>query len=139
MDQEPGRTQPSSLLVPTLITVVVHALIPIGLLWFLVIQVPQFQDIFASLDVELPTLTQIVLSVSAVAKDYFLLLVPLLGGLLALDGFISCSLRRSGRKTPAMLWGLLVILVEGTAAGLAGLAMRLPFLPLMEALGKQGG
>ena len=125
-----------SLLGPTLTTVFIHALIPIGLGLFVVYRLDEYVTIFNSANVDLPTFTSTVIEFSQAARGNVGAFFAIIGILLAGDGLGYYLLRRYAERVWARLWWGFVFAVE--CAILAGVfrTIVLPAREIMDSVPK---
>jgi len=105
---------------------IIHALMPLGLFMFLVYKVPKLSIMFEELDVELPTLTRLMLSWSNFLKHYWPLAFLLLLIFLAADTVIYFLLRRHVGKLAGGGWYAFGLLFETACVGFCYIATVLP-------------
>jgi len=102
------------------------------LLYVLVKVVPGYAVIFADLAVELPVMAQLAIGFSRSACAYWWFIVPLgcvdAGVLFALRSLPACA------RWLSTLWAVLVLLTALLLAGLAFLAVAVPFFDLVQSL-----
>lgn len=115
----------------TILAIITHALIPIFWIVFAVFIVPRFAFGFAKSDFEIPALTGAVIKFSGLMSTYWFLYLFIMLSLLVTDGAVYFSLLRSLGKTPASLWSVLVLLVEGIFTLLCIVALCLPLMKII--------
>ena len=130
-DRDVGRKIRSMVL-----TAVIHAFIPFFWIIFAVFMVPRFVAVFAEVGVEMPAMTVVVINFSAFICRYWFVYLFILALILVADGAVYFSLLRSSGKTPASLWSIVVMLVEGVFTVLCIIAL---FLPLVNVITKIEG
>lgn len=118
------------------LTTVIHAFIPFFWIFFAVFIVPRFVAGFAEAGVEMPAMTVVVINFSAFIFKYWFVYLFILALILVADGAVYFSLLRSSGKTPANLWSIVVMLVEGVFTVFFIIAL---YLPLVNAITKIEG
>ena len=113
---------------------IIHALLPLGLVAFLVYEVPKARTMFAEMDIELPWMTLFVIYFSDFLKHYWYTLVVPAMFLLVADGVIYFLLRRRGWKIAGGLWYAVVLLVECACVGFCYIGIILPLKTLMDCM-----
>jgi len=113
------------------LAVATHAFIPFFWIVLAVFIVPRFVAGFAESGVETPALTAVVINFSAFICRFWFVYLFILALLLVGDGAVYFSLLRSSGKTPASLWSIVVMLVEGVFTVLCIIALWLPLLNFM--------
>ena len=114
------------------LTTVIHAFIPFFWIVFAVFIVPKFLVGFAESGVEMPAMTVVVINFSAFISRYWFVYLFILALILAADGAVYFSLLRSSGKTPANLWSIVVMLVEGVFTVLFIIALWLPLVSIIK-------
>jgi type II secretory pathway component PulF len=109
-----------------------HVAAAVVLLYVLVKVVPGYAVFFAELAIKLPVMTQLTITFSRLACQYWWLVVPL-GCVDAAILFGLCSLPASARWL-ATVWAVLVLLVALLLAGVAFVAVSGPFADVQRAL-----
>jgi len=109
-------------------TTVIHAFIPFFWIVFAVFIVPRFVAGFAEAGIEMPAMTGVVISFSAFIMRHWFIYLLILALILVGDGAVYFSLLRSLGKTPASLWSIVVMLVEGVFTVFFIIALCLPLL-----------
>lgn len=110
------------------LTTVIHAFIPFFWIIFAVFIVPRFVSGFAEARVEMPPMTVVVISFSSFIMRYWFVYLFILALILAADGAVYFSLLSSTGKTPASLWSIVVMLVEGVFTVFLIIALCLPLV-----------
>lgn len=121
----------SSRLSATALTIALQSILWIMWLLALCLLMPRFEKVFRDLNVKMPEIAIMVLSLSRWVNNY-LIAVMFLCLFLAIDGMIYFSLRSSARRFASELWSAFMFLlpafvIAGTATGLL-----LPLLTLPE-------
>ena len=109
-----------------------HVAAAVVLLYVLVKVVPGYAVFFAELAIKLPVMTQLTITFSRWACAYWWLIVPL-GCVDAAILFGLCSLPASARWL-STVWAVLVLLVALLLAGVAFVAVSVPFADVQRAL-----
>jgi type II secretory pathway component PulF len=109
-----------------------HVAAAVVLLYVLVKVVPGYAVFFAELAIKLPVMTQLTITFSRWACAYWWLIVPL-GCVDAAILFRLCSLPASARWL-STVWAVLVLLVALLLAGVAFVAVSVPFADVQRAL-----
>jgi type II secretory pathway component PulF len=119
-------------------TLLIHALVPLGVLLMLIFVVPQVAESWKSMEVELPTVSVAVLALSQWTRRYFVIVAPAaLIGLMAAEGFLVAWIWRHRRRfILAIAWWGVVAVVEGAMVLAMILAIYLPIIRLQESLGR---
>jgi len=115
-------------------TTVIHAFIPFFWIVFAAFIVPKFVGGFVESGVEMPPMTVIVISFSAFIIRYWFVYLFILAFLLVADGAVYFSLLRSLGKTPANLWSIVVMLVEGVITVSFIIALWLPLMNIIKSI-----
>ena len=110
------------------LTTVIHAFIPFFWIAFAVFIVPRFVAGFAEAGVEMPPMTVVVISFSSFIMRYWFVYIFIMALILVADGAVYFSLLRLSGKTPASLWSIMVMLVEGVFTVFFIIALFLPLL-----------
>ena len=116
------------------LTTVIHAFIPFFWIVFAVFIVPKFLVGFAESGVEMPAMTVVVINFSAFISRYWFVYLFILALILAADGAVYFSLLRSSGKTPANLWSIVVMLVEGIFTVSFIIALWLPLMNIITSI-----
>jgi type II secretory pathway component PulF len=106
-----------------LVSLVLHAVCGVALLWMLLGLVPQFQKIFKDFGMALPDNTIMVINLSRLFGRWWFLLVP---GLAAGDIGIMLALHGTGRTRLMTAWGILVWLAALLLMGMIVAAVVVP-------------
>jgi len=130
----PAEGPRESLVGPVVALVITHGVMPLGIALVLLFRVPQFVEFFKSMDVELPSITVLVVNLARTAKVYGLFLPVGLAAFLAADAAVYCALRRLVGRAWAKLWWVLVFLAEAATLATVYLAMILPAESLMQTI-----
>ena len=109
----------------TLLTVIIHLLLPLSLFPFAFFIVPSFSEKSRELGVEVPALTALVFNLSDFVCQYWYLSILILGFAVTIDAVICFSIYRFKKKIIRHLWSGLVILIEAVFIGLCVLALLL--------------
>ena len=128
MESDPQERNAGGKIRSMVLTVATHAFIPFFWIVFAVFIVPRFVAGFSESGVEIPALTAVVINFSAFICRYWFVYLFILALLLVGDGAVYFSLLRSSGKTPASLWSIVVMLVEGVFTVLCIIALYLPLL-----------
>ncbi len=118
------------------LTTVIHAFIPFFWIVFAVFIVPKFLVGFAESGVEMPAMTVVVINFSEFISRYWFVYLFILALILAADGAVYFSLLRSSGKTPANLWSIVVMLVEGVFTVFFIIALWLPLVSFITKIGE---
>jgi type II secretory pathway component PulF len=135
MDEKPVGSSNAGVL--TTLTVGVHGVLVAWVLYFLLIQVPKLEVIYASFGTGLPTLTLIVVSCAKAVGCYGLLAVPALSALLVADGWGFYRLYRARRYTVALAWSLAILFVVLVGVMLITISFYQPFFELVNKVNEQ--
>jgi len=135
MEKDVPKPRRGSILASLPAVAIVHAAIPAGILWFLVVRVPGIRQGFADMGVALPTVTVLLLSLSAFATRHLLVAAAVAGGALAVDLSAYYLLRQAEERLWARLWWWFVMGIETLVALIAFNAVYLPYRALANALG----
>lgn len=123
----------------TVIGTAVHALLLVGLLAALVIEVPRFREIFLSFGTDLPAVTALLIDLACYARQFWFLLLPVLGALIAADGWVFYSLYRARRTAWAWAWWMLILLLLLMASWALVVGLFLPLYELLTQVGQSAG
>jgi len=132
---DPGPPKPSfaDLKWSMLRLVVFHSLVPIALFIYLVYKVPAYQRMFEEMDVALPSVTLLVLSLSDFVQYYWYLLAFLACPLLVVDCGVYFVFCRYLSNAVARAWAWFVVLSQLAILTFCLLAIWLPLRSLMQA------
>lgn len=137
MDEQQAETapKPEPLFWPTFAVVFRHALMPVGLVIFLVWIVPKFAALYTHFEADLPGVTLAVIAVSDFARKYVFALPLLVCGFLVLDVLVYVSVRRAAGKTAGKIWSVFVLLIQGAVLAAVVLGMMLAYVRLIGSIG----
>ncbi len=116
------------------LTTVIHAFIPFFWIVFAAFIVPKFVAGFMEAGVEMPPMTVVVISFSAIIVKYWFVYLFILAFLLVADGAVYFSLLCSWGKTTASLWSIVVMLVEGIFTVSFIIALWLPLMNIITSI-----
>jgi len=133
MEKAPRKPKSASALGPTLRMLFIHALIPIGLTFFLLYRVPEYLQIFEDWQVALPWITVLIINLSDFARRHVLFLPLMAAAFLVLDGAMYYALRQLEEGIWSWLWWGFVLLAEGAALAAVLYAVVLPYRQLIDA------
>lgn len=122
--------------VATVMVLLLHALLALGLVGYFAVIVPQYRVVFMDFRADLPLLTQWVLQISDWAIRGWFVTLPLGLGFLAVDALVGWWL---GTKAGVFrwlwwAWGILVVLLLLAVLGASMLITKLPFDRLIESV-----
>jgi hypothetical protein len=109
----------------TILTVIVHLLIPLSLVPFSFFVVPSFVAKSRELSMEIPALTALFFNLSAFVCQYWYVYLLILAFAVTIDAVICFSIYHFKKKIIYPLWSGSVILVEAICIGLCVLALLL--------------
>jgi type II secretory pathway component PulF len=118
------------------LTVMGHALLRTALFVGLFLIVPRYDKLFRDYGMNLPWLTENVITVSRWVVNGCFLLVMSVPFLIALDFGILFHLRSRGRQLLSWLWSFLLLFIPGIVVVLCAVAIWLPYQKLHEGLSK---
>ncbi|HUW58624.1 MAG TPA: hypothetical protein VMZ92_18450 [Planctomycetota bacterium] len=136
MEEETQQDGEEPLLAPTLTTVFIHALIPIGLGLFLVYRMPEYEDLFGNMGVSLPAFTRALIEFSGEAARHAGAFFGIIGILLAGDGLGYYLLRRYAERVWARVWWGGVFAVECLVLAGVFRSIVLPAWAMAESVGQ---
>jgi len=122
----------------TIITVALHGALALAFAIVLVYVVPRFKEMFADMRIELPALTQLLITMSDACKNLWYALVLALGAVLTVDAAVFWFLApRRSTWVYGILWFLIVTLVVGGGgAAFIVIALFQPLLVQMQSIGQ---
>jgi type II secretory pathway component PulF len=133
VEEKTQKPKSGSVLGATLTMLFIHALIPVGLTFFLTYRVPEFRQTFADMQVALPAFTAFIIDLSDFAQRHEFFLPALAAAFLVLDGAVYYALRFLEERTWSRLWWGFVFLVEGAALAAMFYAVIMPYTRLIDA------
>ena len=134
METDAPKPKRESILASLPAVVVVHALIPVGILLYLVFGVTGIRQ-WANRGLALPSITTVVLNLSTYVEQHLVVAAGFLAAFLALDASVYYLLRQAEERLWARLWwwfimGLETLLLLGVFN-----AVRLPYTIPMNIVG----
>ncbi len=129
------EAKPVNALVPAILWAAFH-----GMLWFVLLvmmlkYVPAYHRIFEDFGVDLPVMSQWVLTWSNLAASYWYLILPLMALLCAADSMILYALYlRPKAAVLRCLWLGVMLLVPLGLMALTVLTVRIPLIRLIQSL-----